>query len=116
MFRNNPMLTDRMKVCLPSTEEDFEAGVGESLWVLVGPGAKEEWAAGTRGVGFIGVLDGRSIYYPSLGRGDLVVFEMKGVERAVVNWKFLADEAAREGYDPVANRQDFVDRLFLAAI
>lgn len=101
-------LHESIKVAFPSTEDDFHAGVGERLRVLVGSGGKEAWRRGVKGDSWVGELDNDSIYYPTLKRGDLVEFELRGPRKAVANWGFLAAAAAEGGYDPAEVKQGFI--------
>lgn len=86
-------MTEHIKVNFPPTAEDFASGNGEGMWVLVDPETKAAHDADATGGSYAGILDNDSIYFPGLGHGDAVRFEMRGE------------------YLPVAFFDGFLDRL-----
>ena len=84
-------MTEHIKINLPLTEQDYEGGNGEGVWVLVDPETKRAYDEDDSGEGYIGILDNDSYYYPGLYAGELIPFEMRGECRPVTDFhRFLA--------------------------
>lgn len=83
---NREAMTEYIKVNLPLTERDYEAGNGEGVWVLVDPETKEAHDTDATGKGYVGILDNDSLYYPGLGAGELMPIEMRGEKRPVADY------------------------------
>ena len=84
-------MTEHIKVNLPLTEQDYLAGNGEGVWVLVDPKTKQAHDMDAAGGGYVGLLDNDSCYYPGLNAGQLILFEMRGSFRPVANfYSFLS--------------------------
>lgn len=84
-------MTEYIKVNLPLTEQDYLAGNGEGVWVLVDPKTKQAHDTDATGGGYVGILDNDSCYYPSLNTGQLIPFELRGAFRPVANfYSFLS--------------------------
>ena len=84
-------MTEYIKVNLPLTEQDYLAGNGEGVWVLVDPKTKQAHDTDAIGGGYVGILDNDSCYYPGLNAGQLIPFELRGSYRPVANfYSFLS--------------------------
>ena len=84
-------MTEYIKVNLPLTEQDYLAGNGEGVWVLVDPKTKQAHDTDATGGGYVGILDNDSCYYPGLNAGQLIPFELHGSYRPVANfYSFLS--------------------------
>ena len=84
-------MTEYIKVNLPLTEQDYLAGNGEGVWVLVDPKTKQAHDTDATGGGYVGILDNDSCYYPGLNAGQLIPFELRGSYRPVANfYSFLS--------------------------
>lgn len=85
-------MSEYIKVNFPLTEEDFNRGNGEGMWVLVDAATKADYDKDATGKGYVGILDNDSLYYPGLKHGDVVPFEMRGESRPVADYHdFLSD-------------------------
>lgn len=80
---------EHIKVLLPSSEELFNVGVGEGVFVLVNEDAKKAYDTDENGTNYTGVLDNDSLYYPGLKHGAVIPFETRGEKRPVVPFKWL---------------------------
>lgn len=78
-----------IKVNIPLTEENYLSGNGEGVWVEVDEATREAYDKDATGAGYKGILANDSLYYPGLGCGDVVEFEMRGECRPVVSLAFL---------------------------
>ncbi len=76
-------MTEYIKVNFPLTVEDFAAGNGEGMWVLVDKETKEAHDKDVSGGEWVGILSNDSIYFPGLRCGEVVRFEMRGEYRPV---------------------------------
>ncbi len=76
-------MTEYIKVNFPLTAEDFAAGNGEGMWVLVDQVTKAAHETDVSGGEWVGILDNDSIYFPDLNHGAVVRFEMRGEHRPV---------------------------------
>lgn len=88
-------MTEHIMVNFPLTEEDFAAGNGEGMWVLVDPDTKAAYDADAVGGGYIGLLDNDSFYYPGLNHGTLFPFEMRGERRPVADFHSFLSELTK---------------------
>ena len=70
-----------IKVNFPLNEENYRTGNGEGMWVEVDDKAKHAYDTDAVGGLYTGTLANDSCYYPGLGCGDTVVFEMRGIKR-----------------------------------
>ena len=85
------LMTEHIKVNLPLTEQDYLAGNGEGVWVLVDSKTKLAHDTDAAGGSYVGILDNDSCYYPGLGAGQLILFELRGAFRPVANfYSFLS--------------------------
>lgn len=75
-----------IQINLPLTEQDYQSGNGEGVWVKVEPAIRRAYDADTIGPGYFGILDNDSLYYPGLACGDMIPFEMRGECRPVANY------------------------------
>ena len=82
-------MTEHIKVNLPLTEQDYLAGNGEGVWVLVDPKTKQAYDTDAAGGGYMGILDNDSCYYPGLNAGELIPFELRGIFRPVADFRSL---------------------------
>ena len=57
-------MTEYIKVNLPLTEQDYLAGNGEGVWVLVDRKTKQAHDDDASGGSYVGILDNDSCYYP----------------------------------------------------
>jgi len=80
------MQAQYIKVNLPLTEEDYQSGNGEGVWVIVDNKTKADYYHDAYGPGFVGMLANDSFYYPGLCCGDSVEFEMRGDKRPVADY------------------------------
>lgn len=79
-------MTEHIKINLPLTEQDYESGNGEGVWMLVDLETKKAYDQDFIGKRYIGILDNDSCYYPGLNVGELLPFEMRGEYRPVVDF------------------------------
>lgn len=80
-----------IQINLPLTEEEFLSGNGEGVWVKVDAATRRDYDADKIGTGYFGILDNDSLYYPGLGPGEVIPFEMRGENRPVADYRgFLA--------------------------
>lgn len=89
-----------IQINLPLTEEDYLSGNGEGVWVKVDPATRRDYDADKIGPGYFGILDNDSLYYPGLGPGEVIPFEMRGEQRPVADYRgFLSrlDKLTPEG-------------------
>lgn len=75
-----------IQINLPLTEEDYLSGNGEGVWVKVDPATRRAYDADKIGPGYYGILDNDSLYYPGLGPGEIIPFEMRGESRPVADY------------------------------
>ena len=71
-------MTEHIRVNVPRTEQDYHAGNGEGVWVLVDCETKRAYDADVVGGRYVGLLDN-----DSLDHGTEITFEMRGVFRPV---------------------------------
>lgn len=93
-------MTEYIKVNFPLTAEDFAAGNGEGMWVLVDPETKAKYDADAAGGHYVGILGNDSVYFPGMNHGEVVHFEMRGDCRPVALFDgFLSerDRLTKEG-------------------
>lgn len=88
-------MTEHIKVNLPLTEQDYLAGNGEGVWVLVDPKTKQAHDTDATGGGYVGILDNDSCYYPGLNAGQLIPFELRGSYRPVANFHSFLSKLPR---------------------
>ncbi len=88
-------MTEYIKVNLPLTEQDYLAGNGEGVWVLVDPKTKQAHDTDATGGGYVGILDNDSCYYPGLNAGQLIPFELRGSYRPVANFYSFLSKLSR---------------------
>lgn len=81
---------NHIKVNFPDSQEAFEYGAGEGMWVIVDDDTKAAHDADVEGGVYHGVLDNDSWYWSGLEHGANVVFEMRGDKRPVVPFEWLA--------------------------
>ncbi|HIS62159.1 MAG TPA: hypothetical protein IAC14_07925 [Candidatus Scybalomonas excrementigallinarum] len=79
----NIELSFQIKVNFPKNKENFKTGNGEGMWVSIDEETKRKYDADEKGTVCKGILDNYSIYYPELGVGDEVIFELRGNKRPV---------------------------------
>lgn len=75
-----------IKVNIPLTEEDYQTGNGEGVWVEVDEATREAYDKDITGSRYKGVLANDSLYYPGIGCGDVIEFEMRGDCRPVADF------------------------------
>lgn len=75
-----------IKVNIPLNEEDYITGNGEGVWVEIDWKTEELYDQDAVGTGYYGVLANDSLYYPELGCGDIIAFEMRGEHRPVADF------------------------------
>lgn len=80
---------DHLKANLPLTEKAYRDGTGEGVWFIVNDKTKADHDAGVSGARYYGILINHSVYYPELGRGELLPLEMRGDKRPVVPYDAL---------------------------
>lgn len=78
-----------IKVNIPLTEENYLSGNGEGVWVEVDEVTRAAYDNDATGGRYHGILANDSLYYPGLGCGDEIEFEMRGDRRPVVSLDFL---------------------------
>lgn len=83
--------TEYIKVNLPASSEAYESGNGEGVWVLVNEHVKAAYDRDATGGYYFGILDNDSCYWPGLDHGAAIPFEMRGKNRPVVPYKWLAE-------------------------
>lgn len=76
-----------IQINLPLAEEEYLSGNGEGVWVKVDPATRQAYDADKIGPGYFGVLDNDSLYYPGLGPGEIIPFEMRGGLRPVADYR-----------------------------
>lgn len=80
-----------IKVNLPLTEQEYQNGNGEGVWVKVDEETRRAYEMDAVGSGYSGMLANDSIYYPGLMCGTIITFEMRGSCRPVADYYgFLA--------------------------
>ena len=97
-----------IKVNFPLTAEDFAAGNGEGMWVLVDEETKAAHDADETGGVYTGILDNDSIYYPGLNAGAVVQFELRGENRPVAIFDGFLENLKR--LTP-AEKEEFIRKL-----
>lgn len=88
-------MTEHIQVNLPLTQQEYESGNGEGVWVLVDADTKHAYDLDAVGTGYSGILDNDSIYYPDLSHGTLIPFEMRGAFRPVVDFPEFLSKRSR---------------------
>ena len=90
---------EHIKVNLPPTEELYNQGAGEGVFVWVDSETKRAYDTDESGTTYEGIIDNDSIYYPGLTHGVKIPFEMRGTLRPVVPFNWLVEHYgnAREG-------------------
>jgi len=88
-------MTKYIKVNLPLTEQDYAAGNGEGVWVLVDLKTKKAHDKDATGGGYIGILANDSVYYPGLNAGEVIPFEMRGESRPVADFHGFLSKLTR---------------------
>lgn len=88
-------MTEHIKVNFPLTEEDYQRGNGEGMWVLVDKETKKLHDVDITGGQYVGILDNDSVYYPGLDHGAVVPFEMRGENRPVADFHGFVTEFTR---------------------
>lgn len=74
----------RVKVNFPKTQDEFERGFGEGMWVIVDDATHARiMDDDCVGEVFSGTLDNDSIMHPELKHGEAVRFETRGAFRPV---------------------------------
>ena len=68
---------DHIQVNLPLTEQEYEDGNGEGVWVEVDERTRQAYDEDAAGSGYSGILSNDSIYYPDLKCGTVIHFEMR---------------------------------------
>ena len=104
---NREAMTEHIKVNLPLTEQDYLAGNGEGVWVLVDPETKKAHNTDATGRGYVGILDNDSFCYPGLNHGELLPFEMRGEHRPVADFHSFLSELTKltpEGKEQLIRR------------
>lgn len=81
--------TEHIKVNLPNDEDSAKTGNGEGCWVLVTKEVKKLHDEDVTGGIYEGKLDNNSCYYPNLKAGEIIRFEMKGVNRPLAIYEDL---------------------------
>lgn len=100
-------MAEYIKVNFPLTAEDFAAGNGEGMWVLVDQETKAAHDTDATGGSYVGILDNDSIYFPGLNHGEVVHFEMRGELRPVAFFEgFLSerDRLTSENKEAIINK------------
>lgn len=95
MSTNRSKMTEHIRVNLPLTEQEYLAGNGESVWVLVDPQTKKAHDTDAIGKGYVGILDNDSFYYPGLNHGELLPFELRGDCRPVADFHSFLSELTK---------------------
>lgn len=81
-----------IKVNLPTTPEDYQAGAGEGCFFIVDDRTKAAYDTDEDGTVYEGILDNDPIDFPGLTHGETLPVEMRGSARPVVPYEAL------EGY------------------
>lgn len=101
-------MTEYIKVNFPLAADDFAAGNGEGMWVLVDKATKAAHDADETGGVYTGILDNDSIYYPGLNSGAVVQFEMRGENRPVAIFEGFLENLKRLTPD---EKEEFIRKL-----
>lgn len=72
-----------IKVNIPHTEEEYQHGDGEGVWVIVDAETKKDHDEDIVGGVYYGILDDFCGNYPALSPCDVIFFTMRGPERPV---------------------------------
>ena len=80
-----------IKANLPATEEEYQAGNGEGVFVLVDERTKKAHDTNATGGSYEGVLDNDSFTYKGLEHGAKIPLEMRGEYRPVIPLKWLEE-------------------------
>lgn len=78
-----------IKVNLPASQEAYNRGNGEGVWVLVTEDVKKAYDTDEEGTSYTAILDNDSVYYPKLLHGTEMPIEMRGKNRPVVPYSWL---------------------------
>lgn len=105
---NKIEMNEYIKVNFPLNAEDFAAGNGEGMWVLVDKKTKAAHDADETGGFYTGILDNDSIYYPGLNAGAFVQFELRGENRPVAIFEGFLEKLNR--LTP-AEKEEFIRKL-----
>lgn len=81
-----------IKVNIPETEEGFEEGFGEGVWVIVDEDVRRLYDEDDEGTICEGILDNDSISYPGLLHGEKIPFVTRGERRPVVLLYWLREK------------------------
>jgi len=81
---------NHIKVNFPDSQEAYECGSGEGMFVIVDDETKAAHDADVSGGTWRGTLDNDSWYWKGLEHGATVTFEMRGDKRPVVPFEWLA--------------------------
>lgn len=84
-----------IQINLPLTEEDYRCGNGEGVWVKVDPATRRAYDADTIRPEYFGILDNDSFYYPGLGPGEMIPFEMRGECRPVADFPHFLSQLTK---------------------
>ena len=87
--------TEYIKVNSPGSEDSYKTGNGEGVWVLVSEQVKAIYDQDAEGGYYFGILDNDSCYWPGLNHGAAIPFEMRGKNRPVVPYEWLAEWQAK---------------------
>ena len=87
--------TEYIKVNLPGSKEGYKTGNGEGVWVLVSKQVKAAYDQDAAGGYYFGIIDNDSCYWPGLDHGAAIPFEMRGKNRPVVPYEWLADRQVK---------------------
>ena len=82
---------DYIKANIPENEESYTTGNGEGVWVLVDKKTKNAYDTDEKGTNYSGILDNDSIFYCGLTAGTIIPLEMRGENKPVVPFEFLAE-------------------------
>lgn len=80
-----------IKVNLPASEDAYILGNGEGVFALAEPDAKHAYDTDEENTVYTVTLDNDSCYYPKLKHGALIPIEMRGKNRPVVPYEWLAE-------------------------
>ncbi len=85
-----------IKVNLPASQEAYNGGNGEGVWCLVTKDVKKAYDADEEGTSYTAILDNDSVYYPALTHGAEIPIEMRGKNRPVVPYNWLANNYMKD--------------------
>lgn len=80
-----------LKANLPASQEEYDSGNGEGCWFIAEADAKQAYDQDAETGVYRCILDNDSDYYPGLNHGEVLPVEMRGTNRPVVPYSYLAE-------------------------